>query len=101
MVGEGVGLECCFHLVEIGSGKVRTVVVVAGLDSRSGDEGIALQYVNEFLIQKGSFFYFIFFYFDTLFFLPKKYARYTKMSVRRRAVTTWDVRSTSFSSEKS
>ena len=72
MVGEGVGLECCFHLVEIGSGKVRTVVVVAGLDSRSGDEGIALQYVNEFLIQKEFFLIFLnlfhFFFHITLFF---------------------------------
>ena len=50
---------------------------------------------------KGVFSYFFSFISCYTVFLPKKYARYVEMSVRRRAVTTWDVKSTPFSSEKS
>ena len=44
--------------VEAGNGRGARGVGVVGLDWRSGDEGIALQYANEILIQKEFFYYF-------------------------------------------
>ena len=77
--------------VEAGNGRGTRGIVVEGLGWQIGDAGVALQYANEILIQKEFFpiFFNLFHLFHvTLFFLPKKYARYVKMSVRRRAVTT-------------
>ena len=93
MVGEEAGFGPQgkrFH-VEAGIGRLPREVVVAGLDWRVGDEGVALQYANEILIQKEFFpiFFNLFHFFCvTLFFIPKKYARYANNRKRRRAVMT-------------